>query len=71
MYSNDLKTLLLPRAVPTMFPSLEGGSSQSTSGNMEVEHNYCVQPVIVGSLCHRETGKCTQNTIPTYISIMQ
>ncbi|KAJ8909331.1 hypothetical protein NQ315_013549, partial [Exocentrus adspersus] len=37
MYLNDLKTRLLPKAVPTIFKCMEG-SSQKTSDNYE--HNY-------------------------------
>lgn len=38
MFMNDLKTRLVPTALPTIFLCLEGSSSQ----HKHVEHNYCV-----------------------------
>lgn len=53
MYLNDLRTRLLPTAMPTIFPSLASGSSSTSSSCLRPElfdqyaHDYGLQSVRV------------------------
>lgn len=61
MFANDLQNRLHPNAVPTIFPTLEGGSSQLN------EHSYCIfnSPPLVAESDEHSEPSCKIRKIDT------